>query len=128
MTAKEYKQDCISVKGIDSYTKIGVADNERAIGQSLKIDLEVYLDLSKAGQSDNLLDTVSYVELVNIVDSVSQEKDYKLLEHFATRICENIFQKFPSVDSLGVRVHKPHIPNPSFKGRSSVYIHRQRQQ
>ncbi|MDX1921057.1 MAG: dihydroneopterin aldolase [Candidatus Caenarcaniphilales bacterium] len=122
----EIKKDYINVQDINCFTKIGVADNERAIGQSLKIDLEVYIDLVKAGESDNLIDTVSYIELVNTVDAVSQEKDYKLLEHFASKISESIFTKFSLVNALGVRVHKPHIPNPSFKGRSSVYIYRER--
>lgn len=122
----ETKKDYIKVEDINCFTKIGVADNERSIGQSLRIDLKVYIDLSKAGQSDNLIDTVSYIELVNTVETVSKEKDYKLLEHFASRICESIFAKFALVNSLGVKIHKPHIPNPLFKGRSSVYIFRER--
>lgn len=126
MTAKEYKQDCISVKGIDSYTKIGVADNERAIGQNLRFDLEVYLDLGKAGKSDDLRDTVSYIELVKVVIQVSQGREFKLLEHLATCLSDKIFQRFDKVQALSIRVYKPHIPNPEFKGQPSVFIFRSR--
>lgn len=119
-------KDSIRVHGIQTYTKIGVADNERQIGQNLTVDLEVFLDLTKAGQSDSLDDTVSYVELSKKVQSVSQKKDFKLLEHFASNIVNEIFTGFSAIQAISVTIQKPHIPNPEFKGRSSISIYRER--
>ncbi len=119
-------QDCIIVEGIACYALIGVADNERAIGQNLRIDLEVYADLRQAGESDLLSDTVSYVALSQKVQSAVQEKDYHLLEHLASSICKEVFQDFSSIDAVGIRVCKPHIPSRDFKGEASVYIFRER--
>ncbi|MDJ0626245.1 MAG: dihydroneopterin aldolase [Candidatus Caenarcaniphilales bacterium] len=123
---EDYKKDHISVYGINCFTKIGFADNEREIGQKLRVDLNVYFDLSKAGTSDELGDTVSYIELVKTVVSASKEKDYRLLEYFLSSICEKVFTNFSKINAIGIRVHKPHIPSPYFDGQASVYIYRER--
>lgn len=122
---KNYK-DVIKVKNIGCFTKIGVADNEREIGQNLIIDLEVYLDLKKAGSSDELKDTISYVELSKLVQTVSQEGDFHLLEFFATKIIKEVFKQHKQALALGVLIKKPHIPAPEFKGTSEVFIFRER--
>jgi len=118
--------DCIRVQGINSYTKIGVADNERAIGQSLLFDLDVYFDLKVPGISDQLSDTVSYIELVKVVTKVSQSRDFKLLEHLAHSLSQVIFDDFQKIQAVGIRIYKPHIPSPDFRGQPSIYIFRER--
>jgi 7,8-dihydroneopterin aldolase/epimerase/oxygenase len=121
-------QDYIQVQGISTYTKIGVADNERQIGQYLLVDLKAFFDLKVAGESDKLEDTVSYVELSKTVQTISQVRDYKLLESFGATIAQKIFQNFAKIQALEITIHKPHIPSPEFKGSSSVCIFRQRQE
>ncbi len=118
--------DHIKVENITCYTKIGVADNERAIGQRLKIDLEVFFDLSKAGASDELKDTVSYVSLVEIISSLTINREFKLIEHLAAEACQAIFKEISKIQAIGIRVFKPHIPSPQFIGLPSVYIFRER--
>jgi len=125
MQSNKY-QDYIKVENINSYTKIGVADNERFIGQKLKINLKVYFSLLKAGQTDLLEDTVSYVELVEIITNLSQQREFKLIEHFGHEICLSIFAKIPKIEAIQVEVYKPHIPSPNFQGLPSINIFREK--
>ncbi len=119
-------KDKIRVKNIQCYTKIGVADNERAIGQRLAIDLEVYLDLKFAGLEDELKNTISYVEISKSVQRTTQLRDYKLLENLAAHICKNVFTEFERIQAIEIWVHKPHIPNPDFNGEATINIFRER--
>jgi|GEM_PF-237535 len=118
--------DKIQVKNITCYAQIGVADNERMIGQKLCIDLEVTLDLYTAGFTDNLSDTISYVELASQVISTTQAKDYKLLEHLSHEICSDLFARFSQLEDISITIYKPHIPNPDFVGEASVSLYRNR--
>jgi 7,8-dihydroneopterin aldolase/epimerase/oxygenase len=126
MEANNQLKDQIKVDSITCFTKIGVADSERVIGQTLRFDLELFLDLQEAGESDELMHTVSYIELVKKVEGVCESDEFCLLEHLAQKICSSIFVEFALVKSVGVRVYKPHIPSPGFKGLPSVYILRHR--
>lgn len=119
-------KDKIIVKNIKCYTKIGVAENERAIGQNLLIDLSAYLDLSKAAKVDELESTISYVEISKSVQQTCQKRDFKILENLAANICQDIFEQFAQIQLLEVEVHKPHIPNPQFIGQASVFVCRSR--
>jgi dihydroneopterin aldolase len=118
--------DFIKVENIPCYTKIGVADNEREIGQTLIIDLQAYMDLRQAGNVDELESTISYVEFSKSVQNTTQKRDYKLIENLASCVAEDLLQNFPKVQAVRVRVSKPHIPNVEFKGSASATIFRSR--
>jgi dihydroneopterin aldolase len=118
--------DQIRVQGIPCFTKIGVADNERVIGQRLLIDIEAFVDHHKAGESDQLEDTISYVVLEKAVYDVTQARDYKLIEHLSSVICNKLFSQFSKILAIQIRIHKPHIPDASFNGQASVSIFRER--
>ena len=119
-------QDKIIVKQIKCYTQIGVADNERAIGQNLLIEISAYLDLSKAGLVDELESTISYVEISKAVQITCKKRAFKILENLACNICQDILGQFSVIQALEVEVHKPHIPNPQFIGQASVFVFRSR--
>ncbi|MDX1918211.1 MAG: dihydroneopterin aldolase [Candidatus Caenarcaniphilales bacterium] len=119
-------KDYIEVCEIPVFVKIGVADQERVIGQELKFNLKVGIDLSAPGKSDRLQDTISYVELVKTLIEVAQERDFHLLEHLCASISERLFERFEKVDQIALTVAKPHIPNPDFRGKAFVSITRSR--
>ncbi len=101
--------DRIVLDGMRFYGFHGVNPEERVQGQEYLVDLVVEMDLSVPGGSDRLEDTVSYAHLYRAVRDVMEGEPRNLLEAAAQSITEKILSDFP-VDSVSVRVKKPHPP------------------
>ncbi len=117
--------DKIRLLDIEIYAHHGTHQAEREIGQKFVIDLEMELDLKRPGGSDNINDTINYVEAFKIVEKATKEKNYHLIEALAEDIARGIVDKFP-LERLTVRVKKPHAPIGGIIGRAEVEIHRER--
>ena len=74
-----------------------------------EIDVEMFADLSKAGLSDCLDDTINYDETVSAVTEVFTDKDYHLLEAVGESICRQLLAQFP-IQKVVIRIRKPHAP------------------
>ena len=101
--------DRIVLEDMRFYGFHGVNPEERVQGQEYLVDLAVEMDLSLAGRSDRLEDTVSYAHIFRTVKDVMEGEPRNLLEAAAQSITEKILADFP-VDSVSVRVKKPHPP------------------
>jgi len=86
---------------------IGAMPEERKGSQTILVDLKVEADISRSSQSDNLKDTVDYVELAKICTVLAIENQYKLLEAYAADVLKHIFTKFAAAHSAWIRVKKP---------------------
>jgi dihydroneopterin aldolase len=87
----------------------GVDEAERKVGQRLAIDVEMYLDLSAAIASDDIRRTVNYEAVSSLVEKVSSEEEFLLLESLADQIARRVLEKFgPS--AVTVRVKKANLP------------------
>ena len=62
--------DKIVLKNMAFYGYHGNLTSEQAQGQRFFVDVEITTDLTKAGQSDQLEDSINYVEVYDIVESV----------------------------------------------------------
>ncbi len=118
------RSDYIKVKNILCYTKIGFGDEERRIGQRLNINIKAFIDLEIAGKTNELTDTVSYVELSTLISDICKEKEYKLLEYLAQEITDKVFLHFPKIKAIELYIKKPHIPCLEFNGEASISIFR----
>ena len=87
------------------YAHHGCFVQERAIGTHFTVDLNFITDTSRAEVSDNIADTVSYLDVYQVVKAEMQQPS-NLLEHVARRVGEAVLQKFPSVESITVKVSK----------------------
>lgn len=117
--------DKICLRGMEVFGHHGVAPEERALGQTLVIDLEVACDLSAAGRSDAVEETLSYVELVDVVRDVVETTPFRLLEAIAEEIAARVLQ-WPRALGVTVRVEKPRPPIPHLKGAVAIEIARQK--
>jgi len=118
--------DQIHLKNIECYCKLGVYDEERERGQCVHIDLELDLDLSAAGTSDDVRDTINYVDISHTVQEVTMAKPYNLIEHLCTEICAELFRRFTKVQAVTIQTHKPVINAKWFVGEASVRLRRTR--
>ena len=120
--------DQIILQGMQFYGYHGVNPEERVLGQRYVVDLTVDLDLSRAGASDRLEDTVSYSHIYRSVRAVIEGEPRNLLESAAEAIAKRVLAEFP-VDAVSVTVKKP---NPPVRGSSiesaAVQIHRTREE
>ena len=101
--------DRIILDRIQFYAYHGGSPEERSLGQPFQIDLEAELDLSVAGRSDTLEDTVSYAHLFRVVKEVLEQEPKNLLESLADQIASRALDSFP-IQAVKVRVTKTRPP------------------
>jgi len=99
----------IQLKKIKIYAFHGCLDEEAKIGSEYIVTLWVNANLEKAAKSDELTDTVDYVELMRIVKK-EMAINSKLLEHVAKRIIDSLFYEIPLLNYVKVMVAKVNPP------------------
>ena len=62
--------DKIVLKNMAFYGYHGNLESEQSQGQRFFVDVEITTDLTKAGQSDQLEDSINYVEVYELVESI----------------------------------------------------------
>ena len=67
------------------------------------------MDLSVAGKSDQLQDTVNYAELFQLVQQVMEKERYVLIEAAAERCAALVISTFPIVEGP-IRLIKQTLP------------------
>lgn len=102
--------DRIILSGLRSFGFHGVFEEERRSGQEFIVDVTLALDLSRAGETDDLRDTVHYGEVADVVAGIVTGPPMDLIEAVAHRIAAAILEGFPAVRSVDVTVHKPNAP------------------
>jgi dihydroneopterin aldolase len=97
--------DRITLEGMSFMGRHGVRPAEREQAQEFKVDIEVGADLSEAGQTDKLVDTVDYTQVRAVAKTAIEGESVKLLETLAARIADRVLA-LPNVRSVSVRVAK----------------------
>ena len=121
------RQDRIVLKGMQFYGFHGVNPEERVMGQPYLVDLVAELDLSQAGRTDRLADTVSYTHLYRQVKEVLEGQPLDLLESLAQAVADRVLEE-AQVAAVEVIVKKPHPPiKGSVIDYAAVEIRRARQ-
>ncbi|KAG2645216.1 dihydroneopterin aldolase 2-like isoform X1 [Panicum virgatum] len=87
----------------------GVKQEEKTLGQKFAVDADAWMDLSIAGETDSIYDTVSYTDIYRIVKDVVEGPSQNLLESVAHRIASATLLKFSQISAVRVEVKKPHV-------------------
>jgi dihydroneopterin aldolase len=98
--------DQLFIEGIEFYGYHGVPDAEQQIGHRYRVDLVLELDLSLAGHTDQLEQTVDYGAVARLVQQIGSERSVRLMETLAERFAQAILERFPPVQRVHVRVAK----------------------
>ena len=117
--------DQIELRGLVASGFCGALPEEQERAQPLEVDLDVTLDLRRAGASDALDDTVDYGVLCAIVERIITTERFTLLERLAERITEVAIAD-DRVDEVTVSVRKLRPPVPQQLATSGVRITRRR--
>ncbi len=116
--------DRLLLEGLQFFGHHGDVEAERALGGRVDVDVEIRSDLSKAGRSDELHDTVDYVRCYEAVRRVVETRQHNLLEKVAEEIATALLSD-ERVASVKVRVAKQ-PPLAGIFHRFAVVIERER--
>jgi len=103
----------------------GVLPEEQARRQPFLFDLDLYLDLTTASQTDDLADTANYGDIIDMLAAKLAEDRFQLLERMAARVAELIFESV-DVDEVTVTARKLRPPVAAHVDTTGVRIHRVR--
>jgi dihydroneopterin aldolase/2-amino-4-hydroxy-6-hydroxymethyldihydropteridine diphosphokinase len=104
---------------------VGVLPHERDALQPVQIDVDLEVDLSEAGVTDNLDDTANYGAISTAIAEVVRTSSDTLLERLAARIADRVLH-FDHVEVADVMVTKLRPPIPEDLVSSAVRIVRSR--
>lgn len=86
--------DTIFIRELRAEAWIGIYEWEKLKPQTLDFNLEIGLDTHRAGESDNIRDTVDYGKVVERIHADLKEQHFKLLEALAEHISQVILHDF----------------------------------
>jgi len=86
---------------------IGVTKEERANAQDVLIDVTLAIDLTAAGRSDSIHDTIDYRQVWDVMQECAAAEEFHLVEALATRVGRVVLDRFPAIEAVELRVTKP---------------------
>jgi dihydroneopterin aldolase len=119
--------DLIELRGLRVVTLVGALPEEEERAQPLELDLDVEADLSVAGASDELTDTIDYGALCDVVEfTIIEGGHVRLLEALADRVAAAVLAADERITAVTLTVRKLRPPVPQDLATSGVRIRRTR--
>jgi FolB domain-containing protein len=98
--------DVIFIKDLVARGIIGVSDREREKPQEIVININLHVDTTRAGESDNIEDTVNYRTISKKVIAHAETSNRYIVEALAADIARICLEE-AEVQKVIVRVEKP---------------------
>jgi dihydroneopterin aldolase len=117
--------DRIELRGLVAVGRCGVLPEEEQRGQPLEVDLDIELDLTEAGSTDALDETLDYGAVCGMVERVITTEQFALLERLAVRLADVVLAD-SRVEAVTVTVRKLRPPVPVQLRTAGVTVTRRR--
>ena len=117
--------DTIQVKNIRCYGYTGFLQEEQILGQWFDVTLTLWVDLSRAGKTDQLTDTVDYRQAIALVKQLVSQEKFALVERLTQAIADAVLT-LNRVKKVRVQLTKVAPPIPDFSGQIVIDITRDR--
>ena len=117
--------DTIKIENICCYGYTGFLPEEQVLGQWFEVNLTLDVDLSRAGESDDIAHTLDYRSAIAQVKEIIQTEKFALIEKLAHAIAQAILE-LDLVQQVCVELSKPAPPIPNFGGKITVTITREK--
>ena len=98
--------DTVKIERLELDCIIGINPWERLPKQQITVDIELDTDLTAAGKSDSIEDTINYRTIAKTVTTEVEKSDYGLVESIGAKIAD-ICLEDDRVFSVRVTVRKP---------------------
>jgi dihydroneopterin aldolase / 2-amino-4-hydroxy-6-hydroxymethyldihydropteridine diphosphokinase len=117
--------DRIEIRGLRVVGIVGALSEERIRAQPFEVDLDIVTDVTRAGITDALEDTINYALPVGMIENIIRDERHVLLEKVASRIAEEVLTD-PKALGVEVVVRKLHPPIPADMTSTAVRVQRNR--
>ncbi len=109
----------LKIENIKLWSRVGVLDEERELGQLFILDILLWADFEKCTINDDIKKTVDYSKLVQILNDQSKKIYCYTIEKYSNEILEIIDQEFkPS--KIKIILTKCNPPITGFDGKVSI--------
>ena len=98
--------DRILIEGLEVRTVIGIYDWEREIRQSVRLDMEMAWDVSRAAASDDIAHTLDYKAVSKRLIAFVESSSYGLIEALAEACASIVLDEF-HVPWMRLKLSKP---------------------
>lgn len=95
------------VQALEVHARCGATDEERALPQTLLVDLAYAYE---AHAADDLSLTVDYGAVLEEAARALEREEFRLLETGTRRVGERLLREFPAVREIAVTLTKPRVP------------------
>ncbi len=123
---KDYGGDRIILRDLGFFGYHGVMPEEAVLGQRFFVDLTCGVDLGQAARSDELEHSISYADMYDVAKAAFEERRFKLIEAVGQHIVDRLFESFPAILWIEIRVRKPSAPIAMVAGEAAIELHRHR--
>ncbi|HEY5575292.1 MAG TPA: dihydroneopterin aldolase, partial [Clostridiaceae bacterium] len=86
--------DRIRIKDLEIYSYHGVNIQEKEMGQRFIVSMDVFMDLRKAGKSDNISETVNYAQLCYDTENEFNREKLDLIETAAENVASYVLKNY----------------------------------
>lgn len=111
----------IELKNMLFFAHHGVLEHEKVHGNNFSVTLRFSADLSTACLSDDVLDTVNYAAVYDLVKE-EMSKPSGLIENVAYRILHSVKEAFPAIERIEVEVAKMNPPIGGLMDNATVIV------
>jgi 7,8-dihydroneopterin aldolase/epimerase/oxygenase len=116
----------IEIKGLVSFARHGVGEEEAKHGQRFVLDLSLDVDVEKAARTDQLADTIDYGEVIAVAGAAFHERRFYLIEAAAAHVAAALLAHFEGARAVRVTVRKPSAPVPATIEYAAATVERRR--
>lgn len=102
--------DKIEIRNLECYCHHGVLREENVLGQKFLVSAVLYMDTRKAGNEDDLSQSVNYAETAHFINEIMSLREHRLIESVAEHIAREVLLKYPLLRKIEVSIQKPWAP------------------
>lgn len=118
------EQGRIRLKDVQFDCIVGVLPYERQNEQPIVLNLTLWLDFTKAAETENLNESVDYAKLAEELKEFIRLSCFKLVETLVVKTAEYVLEHNPKVNAVEVSVAKPKAIPGCLGAEASVKIQR----
>ena len=118
--------DQIEVRGVRALGIIAACPEEQVRPQPFEVDFDVETDVSLAGETDDLADTIDYGALIGIVTRVIETEHHLMLEKVASRLADDLLSFDDRAQAVRVTIRKLRPPVPQDVATTAITVRRRR--
>lgn len=101
----------IIIKNYIAKTILGVYPEEKIKPREILVNLVIYFDGNLAAENDDLNSTIDYDLIGELIDTLTWQKKYDLIETLVVKIGNELLNKFALIKQVKVNIVKPKILN-----------------